>query len=242
MFQMLTLLFCTLLLFLPSPSFAQQEGVSKGQSQLPVEAGSVNNFVSPGWKIEEKVAGDLNGDSIKDYALKLIEKQSDKEDDERQRALVIVLGNKNGKLRRAAVNYKLLQCPMCGGLFYGGFAPANVRITKGVLVVEQENGSRELTSYTYRFRYEPDTGRFFLIGFDFVYRDHITVKSVSESSNYLTGVRIVKRNDGKNVKTSRENVSMEKIYIEQVDRDKFSSDAISRLDMKFFEETIDDHQ
>src|SRR5205085_10003267 len=178
----------------PARSLAQGDRTRINKSSIPAVAGAVNNFVPAGWKIEEQVTGDLNGDTVPDYALKLVEDKPAKDKDdmatERQRALIIVLRNKEGKLTRAAVTDSLLQCTRCGGAFYGVVeAPANVKIEKGVIIVEQDHGSRDLTNTTYRFRYDADTQRFILIVFDFADADRVTGKVVSDITNYLTVVR-----------------------------------------------------
>ena len=231
-----TLLFTLFLAWMvfPASSFAQDEGAAIDVSRIPAEARDVKGFVPPGWKIEETVKGDLNGDSVPDYALKLVEdkpsKSADDMPNDRDRALVVVLAGKDGKLARAGVADKLLQCTSCGGAFYGVVeAPANVSIAKGVLVVNQDHGSRNVTETTYRFRFEPDTGRFALIGFDLSDRDRLTATTVTESTNYLTGLRVTTRGSGERDKTSRTQVPRAKLYMEQVDGEKFEGDALERL-------------
>jgi hypothetical protein len=64
------------------------------------------------------------------------------------------------------------------------------------VVVDQEHGSRELSNVTFRFRYDPTTQRFILIGFDFASTDRLTAQTVTESTNYLTAVRVVSRDKG----------------------------------------------
>ncbi|MDT5060820.1 MAG: hypothetical protein QOH63_1279 [Acidobacteriota bacterium] len=236
MFRLSIIALCVIGLVFPVLSFPQEDRASIDKSRIPMEGNSVNDFVPPGWKLEEQVAGDLNGDSSPDYALKLVEdkpaKNADDTASERQRALVIVLKNKAGKLSRAGVADKLLQCTTCGGAFYGVMeAPANVKIEKGVLTVEQDHGSREMTDLTYRFRYEPGSNRFALIGFDITSHDRLTTEVVSESTNYLTGVRVIFRGKGKSDKSSRKIVPTKKIYIEQVDDEAFEEAASKRLGM-----------
>lgn len=228
---LLTLLFTDLAL--PAGALAQEDRARLDKSRIPREAANANDFVPPGWKTEEQIEGDLNGDSLPDSALKLVEDKpaTDKDGDatERQRALVIVLRNKDGKLARAAVTDKILQCTRCGGAFYGVVeSPANVRIEKGVLIVDQDHGSRDLTNTTYRFRYEPETGKFALIGFDIRDVDRLGPSVVTESTNYVTGIRIVTRDQGKN-RTLRTTIAKKKINIEQVDSEAFEADAGVRL-------------
>lgn len=236
MFRLSTIVLFCVSLVSPGFSLTQENRVSIDKSRIPLEASDVNGFVPPGWKIEEQVMGDLNGDSVPDYALKLVEdkpaKDSDDSATERQRALVVVLKNRDGKLTRAGVAGDLLQCTRCGGAFYGVVeSPANVEIEKGVLTVEQDHGSREVTDLTYRFRYEPGSKRFALIGFDITSHDRLTTEVVTESTNYLTGVRVTRRMKGRSNKSSRKNISTKKIYIEQVDNEKFEEAAAKRLGM-----------
>jgi len=209
---------------------AQETETTINKSLIPIQANALSKFVPPGWKIEQKLTSDLNGDSLPDFALKLTENKSEKDQSgdptERSRALVIVLQTQDGKLTRAGVADRLLQCTRCGGAFYGVVeSPANVKIDKGVIIVEQDHGSRDLTNTTYRFRYDRETQRFILIGFDFADTDRLTGKDVSESTNYLTGVRRVTRGKA----TTSSSIPREKIFIEDVDYEKFEEDADKRL-------------
>ena len=225
---------CAFLFVSPSIARAQDNSAVIDKRRIPAEADDVKKFAPAGWKIEEQVAADLNGDSLPDYALKLVEDKPEKDKDgdvtERARALIIVLKNKEGKLSLAGVADKLLQCTRCGGAFYGVVeSPANVKIEKGVIVVEQDHGSRNLTDTTYRFRYDPETQRFILIGFDFSDADRLTAATVSESTNYLTGVRVVKRGKGDRDTTSRAQIPRKKVYLEQVSSGDFEEAAGKRL-------------
>ena len=229
----LPVLLFTVSTLLPASFLAQDQRVRIDKSRIPAEADKPNDFVPPGWKVEEQVTGDLNGDSLPDFALKLVEDKPAKKDGvatDRERALIIVVNDKSGKLARAAVTDKLLQCTLCGGAFYGVVdAPASVQIQKGILVVDQDHGSRDVTRLTYRFRYEPETKKFLLIGFDLADNDRATGMVVTESTNYLTGVRIVTRGKGKKVTTSRTQIPKNKIYLEQVDNEEFETAALERL-------------
>jgi hypothetical protein len=212
----------------------QDDRVRIDKSRIPAEGDSINSFVPPGWTIEAKVLGDLNGDALPDFALKLVEDKPAADKDgaptERQRALMLVIANKNGKLSRAAVTDTLLECTRCGGAFYGVVeTPTEVKIEKGVLIVNQDHGSRELTNTTFRFRYERASGKFALIGFDISSADRLTGGMVSESTNYLTGVRVTTRGKGNRNSTSRKQMSKEKLYIEQVDSERLEAAAVERL-------------
>ena len=223
------------LLLLPPFCVAQDERNLINKSRIPAEAGSIDKFVPAGWKIEAQLTGDLNGDSVPDYALKLVEDKPAKDSDdvatERQRALLVVLQKEAGKLTRAAVADKLLQCTHCGGSFYGvSESPANVKIEKGgVIMVDQDHGSRNLANTTYRFRYDATSQQFILIGFDYADADRATASVISESTNYLSGARVVMRSKGNRDVKSRSTIPVKKVSIEQVDSEKFEEAAAKRL-------------
>jgi hypothetical protein len=216
------------------PVLAQDEPVTINKAQIPAQADNVKKFVPRGWKIERQLNADLNGDSQADFVLKLVENKPDKDSDgnaaERARALIIVLAGDGGMLTRASVADKLLQCTRCGGAFYGVMeSPADVKIEKGVIVVTQDHGSRDLTNTTYRFRYDSESQKFMLIGFDYTDADRLTGGTIIESTNYLTGARIVTR-EKENKKTStRSQVSKGKIFLDDLDWEKFEEEADKRL-------------
>ena len=230
-----SILLATLLIMTSSCiAFAQDEAATINKSLIPAQANTPSQFAPRGWKVEEQKAGDLNGDSIPDYAIKLVEdkpeKNSEGDPTERGRALVIALSTKDGKLERAGVADKLLQCTRCGGAFYGVVeAPANVSIEKGVVVVEQDHGSRDLTDTTYRFRYDPLTQRFILIGFDLSDVDRLTATGVTESTNYLTGIRITTRGKGNRDTKTRTVIPKKTIYLEDSSNEDLEGAAYKRL-------------
>ena len=225
------ILFCSIVLC--SVIAAQDERTAIHKSLIPPSGTGANDFVPKGWKIEEQLSGDLNADGSPDLVLKLIEDKPAKTADDivndRARALVVLL-NDGAQLSRAAVADKLLQCTGCGGAFYGvNEAPAEVHIEKGVIVVNQDHGSRELTNMTFRFRYDAATRQFILIGFDYVEADRATATTVSESTNYLTGVRITARDKGKGEAKKRSVIPLKKISLDSVDYGKFEEEADKRL-------------
>jgi len=205
-------------------SFAQDERTTIKKSLIPAVGSDTRDFIPAGWKLEEQLSADLDGDGTSDYVLKLIEnkpaKTSDDMMNDRARALIVLLQGADGKLTRAAIADKLLQCTGCGGALYGE-APANVKIEGNVIVIEQDHGSREVSDVTFRFRYDTASQRFMLIGFDYSERDRATAKSSSESTNYLTGVR---KTNGK-----ASTVPKTKVFMDDVDYEKLEEGAVKRL-------------
>ena len=225
---------CVCALVLPALCAGQDERVVLDKSRVPTTANDIQKFVPQGWKLEEQLRGDLNADGASDYVLKLVEDKPDKDaggdPTERYRALVIVLQGSANQLTRAAVAGKLLQCTRCGGAFYGVVeTPTSVEIKNGVIEVNQDHGSRDLTNTYYKFRYDAATNQFILIGFDYADADRLTGNVMSESTNYLTGVRLTTRGKGNRDVKTRTVVPKKKISIEDVDYEKFEEEATKRL-------------
>ena len=203
---------------------------------VPASAADPARFVPPGWTLEAQVAGDLNGDAVPDLALTLIEAGSASPADaairSRSRALVVVSGREpDGLHRRLAVTGRLLQCTGCGGAFYGVVdAPATVRIDRGVLIVEQDGGSRELVDTRYRFRWDRGSGRFALIGLDVDASDRATGATVSESTNLLTKRRVVVRAGGERPGTTETRITEARRWLDEVDGEALEVEAGERLE------------
>jgi len=157
---------------------------------LPSEGKALVDFVPKGWTVEDQAKGDLNGDGVADIAAVLVQGKPDggrsEAGDELQRAVIVLLGSDKDKFIRAGTNSKFLSCKGCGGIKEG----AGIGIKKGVLVVDQMSGSREFANETLRFRYDPGTQRFVLIGRDVETGDGARGTGTTVSSNYLTGRKI----------------------------------------------------
>ncbi len=81
-------------------------------------------------------------------------------------------------------------CRSCGGAFWGVVgAPVELSASRNTLVIKQSAGSREVTDWTHRNRIEKGGVR--LIGLDRAVLDRATGGFVNESTNYLTGAKIV---------------------------------------------------
>lgn len=201
-----------LLLLLLSQSLMAQEEV-KISVNVPAQAKTVEGFVPKGWKIEQKIVGDLNKDNIPDTVLELIQ-QPVAVDNDPQRKLIIILQNKDKSLHKAVVAEKLLLCPMCMGAMGTN---ADITIVKGVLIVEHLTGSREIQDTIQRFRYEDKSGRFLLIGEDSVTNDRLTLDGLSQSTNYLTGEQVIETvKKEKVVSKKKSKLAVKPTFIEDV--------------------------
>lgn len=209
--------------------FSVQTGAKLDAAKLPQTAATVREFIPQGWEVEAQIVGDLNRDLLPDIAVTLVESMpanADKDNPpERERALLILFKSTEGNLYRAALANKVLACTRCGGAFYGmSETPTTVEIKNGVIVIQQDYGSRELTKETFRFRYNPDIQRFVLIGTDVETHDRLTGDGSTESTNFLTGVKLITKTKlteqagKKTLSNVKQQVSRDKKFIEDVVR------------------------
>lgn len=224
------ILSATLLLSLSAAPRQDEAPRSLNPQLVPAEGRSARDFVPKGWKVETDagiVNGDLNRDGAPDAVLRLVEDMpiegSDGTLNMRYRALVIILAKPGGGFTRAAVATKLLGCAGCHGVLgdpEGG--NIQVEIKSGILDVNQLSGSREATDLTFRFRHDPASGRFQLIGEERSEYDRAAGGGTGTSTNYLSGVRVTKtttigRGGRENTTSKTTRVPRARRFIEDID-------------------------
>lgn len=204
-------------------AFAQPLLCERKISDPTLEDGE-KSFVPKGWKAKDKMTGDLNGDSISDTVLQILNENADGGDYDR--SLLILFKDKNGKFTKAAEGKKVIRCSSCGGMLGGG--TADIKIENGILIISQLYGSREATDYLHRFRYEPSTKKFLLIGEDISNYDRATGASEMTSTNYLTNKQIIttaqfnQETDKEDIISKKEKtIQKTRKYLEDVDYAKY---------------------
>lgn len=180
-------------LILGAPAAFAQEAAPLLINSVPQRAKSAEAFAPRGWKTEKVVRGDLNRDGRADAAIVLVEAKSARVEDGvpmgRRRALVIALRQRRG-WQRVGFSNQLLLGTRDGGAFYGASdASVDLAIEKGVVLVNMEFGSREVTNTTHILRWEPKRRAVYVIGMDTATRDRATGGGETMSVNYLTGAR-----------------------------------------------------
>ncbi len=203
--------------------------------RIPLKGNKVDDFVPSGWSHLEhsdmSENWDLNGDDVPDTAIIITDEQGDI-----QPALVVLFGTKDGKWRRGGVAARLITA---GGLETFGMSDGpQMEIKKGVLTVYQMtvfNGLNDSEDYTHRFRYDPQTQRFILIGADYKsYSRNDAHDSLLVSENYLTNESITTITHYRKYKVvgtdvKRKKLSQPRIFLEdaEIDDSKVSSFSIT---------------
>jgi hypothetical protein len=205
-----------------APRLPAQDGPRFPVSAVPARGSRVQAFVPAGWKAAAEVTGDLDGDGRADRVVHLVPRDTDYEPDAvtaapESHVLLILLADARGGLRRAGMATRLLQTivPQWG---------LRLTIRRGVLVVNQNFGMTEVQDLTHRFRLDPATGRFLLIGrdqFDY-HRPQELTDPVKTSENYLTGERLITTGHwtsggGYRETGRRERIPRTKAYFDDID-------------------------
>ncbi|NOT13460.1 MAG: hypothetical protein HOP23_16820 [Methylococcaceae bacterium] len=212
-----------------NPVFSEENRHLLDDSKLPVQGNSISHFVPSGWSTESISEQDLNGDHKPDVLLSLIEALAHQRSNEiqptRHRALVILLRTQSRGFQRVAIAKRLLRCTSCFGMMAGEEGGgADIMFIKNVIVIEEQWGSRETVKTRLRFHYDHSTGRILVIGEDIERFDRATGEQFIQSSNFLTGVRLLKhaqlnQNQNRiiNISSKKQRISKTKRFIEEMD-------------------------
>ena len=123
---------------------------------------AVQAFIPAGWVIEHRVDGNLTGTSSPDCVLQLKEKSSSAGGDEaRERMLIVLQAQHDGKYKVIASATKILLCTTCGGVLAdpdGGNIKVSIRDNE--VVVSQTKGDVEAVEITDKFKWNPQLKSF----------------------------------------------------------------------------------
>jgi hypothetical protein len=181
----------------------------------------LSDFVPKGWKIEDQQTGDLNNDSVPDLILQLLSENA--KDEDYDRTLLILFKSQDGSLSKAVEAKKILRCSKCGGMLGTGLS--EIKVEKGVLILDTLYGSRDSVNYILRFRYDAGSKKFQLIGEDIITADRAKGTQETTSINYLTNKKIVTKEvpteaTGEKTKVVSEKeskITPQKKYLEEID-------------------------
>ncbi len=161
------------------------------QRALPATARRIQDFVPKGWRLEDTVSGDLNGDGLADCVLKVSLMSGY---DDLDRALIVLFRQADKSFRRFAASNSLSPTSdECGPLGSAAGEHVLVEIKKGVLKVGSMTGSRDAENSSLKFRFNAKTRRLELIGADTLFFDRATGEQKLYSANLITGRRVIER-------------------------------------------------
>ncbi len=179
---LITVATATVALLLGGHSASAASAVSDPESLMPRQ-----------YVVEQLIEGDLDKDGDLDVVMVGVDGPAELEeltpdDGDGNRVLVVAQKGPSG-YTAVGVGYDALMCRACGGAFWGvSPAPIELKISKGVLIVDQSAGSREVQNWTHRYRIEKNKVR--LIGLDSNVYDRANGDGSTSSTNYVTGTTI----------------------------------------------------
>jgi hypothetical protein len=125
--------------------------ISAQDSGIEIPA-KIAPFVEKGKIVLALETVDLNGDGTADYLFVVENAEAasgDKADDER--SLMILTAGRDGTLKLAARNDKVVYCRSCGGVFGDPFS--GVTVKRNSFTVDNYGGSNWRWSHSYKFNY-----------------------------------------------------------------------------------------
>ena len=185
----ITVLLASAFVLMAGAQIWAQDTVVFKPEQVPAKGFKIQDFVPSHWKAAHQVHGDLNGDGVADVAFNLVPEDYDTEGinaGPEDQALLILLGERGGQLKRAGLSAQLLETEVPQYIL-------DIKIKNGVLIINQNYGMSDVTDITHRFRFDPASDRFVLIGKD-IFNYHRPQgpewPAVKVSENYVTGKKL----------------------------------------------------
>lgn len=195
----------------PTARHAMAAGVLAAALLAPASASAAGPpaaaFVPADFRVEQRLRAQLTADARPDAVLVLVRRGRASPPGEparpRARRLLLLVARADGGFGRIGEGRRILLCTRCGGALFGvARTPVTVRARAGLVIVEQERGSRSVTFQRLRVRVERGGGTR-LVGVDVRTRDRLTGARVETSTDLLAGERIVVRVDARGRREER---------------------------------------
>lgn len=161
-----TAIFCWSILFAacadaPNSNKETTESVNAvAEDEYEVEEWSetVMDFTPDGYVLLKTFTGDLNRDAYEDMVA--VFDAIDSNDEMRNRAVMLLTTDADGKLAKAAINKNGAHCKDCGGVLGDPFV--QVVIKDGYFTIEHFGGSRQKWNDDPTFKYSEEDGKWYL--------------------------------------------------------------------------------
>lgn len=126
------------------------------------------DFVPKGWHLLAQAEGDLNKDTLPDWAAvieadQVVKSLKEYDNDQKPRILMVAFKQPDGSYKRSIQSNEYILLSNEGGIF--GDPWDDLRIERGSLVVRFYGGSASRWGYTYRWRFQQND--WYLIGFTY---------------------------------------------------------------------------
>ena len=196
----------------------------------------ITDFIPKGYKLFEKISGDLNKDGLEDCVLIIkatrkdgfVKNSFDKVVDRNRRGIIILFTEKNG-YKLASKNYNCFSSENEeGGVYYAPYLSIDIRNSK--LFVHYAHGRYGYWEYCFRYQ----DSDFMLIGYE-SFGSHGPTVLGKVSINFLTGVRydddnVNKYDDDAEEKFVRKVIKLKKEPLKKLSEiDDFDELEIERL-------------
>ena len=167
--------------------------------KAPVDNSAFIAYVPKGWVLQDDrlLDIDINGDGIKDAILTAIEDKNSNKGDlpdvDDERALLVLLGDKQGKYDRISFAKNAILCGSCAGMMgtFGSEAPGVILYEDNAFIVGWTSGSRDTVDIGLRFIFDAKSKSFVLLSDRVEKADRVEGKSVTTRRNFFAGTQTV---------------------------------------------------
>lgn len=157
--------------------------------QLKLSSKTFAGFAPRGYEVLLEATGDLNADKRDDAAI-ILQKKIRTGQECPKRCLIVALRGQDNVLRRLAANWDVLIPSNAGGASYGD-PKVELKIQKGLLVLEQMSGSNDRTDRTWRYKLNNKRNVVELVGLTTLTYVSSTAEGEQLDQDLLTGLCIL---------------------------------------------------
>lgn len=209
-------LFLVLLAFVVACKAENAEDKSIEVKKPSVDNSAFIDYVPAGWILQKDriLDIDIDRDGNKDAILTLIEdehlKKGDLPDIDEERALLVLLGDKNGKYRRSSFAKNAILCASCAGMMGSGNnkEPGEIRYADNVFTIGWISGSRDTVDVELTFGFNAQLKQFVLVSDSMEKRDRLAGESRVTKRDFVAGTKTV---DSKTSKIEKKVLPLEKL-------------------------------
>lgn len=185
--------------------------------KAPVDNNVFIRYVPKGWILQDHriVDIDIDRDGFKDAILTLIEDERLQKGDPPyphidERAVLVLLGDKNGKYRRSSFAKNAILCASCAGMMgsFGSKEPDVILFVDNVFSVGWISGSRDTVDVELNYGFDTKLRKFVLLSDRVEKTDRVEGKSTITKRDFVAGTKTV---DGKVFKLETKVIPIESV-------------------------------